>query len=249
MPKRIAPSHIVFIFILLYSIWLFILPLYSPTFVLNPQNGIRALILNLIIYIGLFALALSFRLKERVLSAKEITFIAVYTAFTAVARIPFVVLPGFQPSSYLIFCAGYAFGPLVGFLVGANTAWLSNIILGQGPWTIYQIFGWGLIGLSGSLFNLRRKNHPNRWVLAIIGFIWGFVYGWLLNLWFWMIFFPPLTWPTFLLVNLNSLFFDAAHAIGNFIFMFYFGEQTLRILERYKQRFHYQIVEIQAGSQ
>lgn len=240
---RIYKSQIVFLGIILYSIFLYFLPWIDPDSILNSNNGLINITINLVIYIGLFFMVLLLRLQERTLNSKEITFIAIYSAFTSLARIPFVVIPGFQPCTYLIFCAGYVFGPLIGFLIGANTAWISNIFLGQGPWTIYQIFGWGLIGIVGSIMKRFFRQSPNKLTLAIIGFILGFIYGWLLNF-SWLVFFPPITWEKLILFNLNSLFFDFSHALANFLFLFYFGSRTIIILERYKTRFHFQMVEI-----
>jgi energy-coupling factor transport system substrate-specific component len=243
-PIKSIKSTLTIISIAIYSALVFLIPVLAPRSIFNPQRGLFSLILNIGIYLVLFSLALFFRLQERALNSKEITFIAIYSAFTAIARIPFIVIPNFQPCSYLIFCAGYVFGPLIGFLVGANTAWISNLFMGQGPWTIYQILGWGFIGMSGAIFNRKTDQVLNRWILAFLGFIWGFLYGWLLNLWYWMIFFPPITWETLLLVNLQSFPFDLTHALGNFLFLGFFGERTIRILQRYKQRFHFQIIEI-----
>ena len=115
---KLQKSHAIFSIILIYSVVVFFLPTFAPTSILNPQNGVLGLILNLILYLGLFIWGLFTKLQEHSLNSKEITFIAVYSAFSAVARIPFVAIPGLQPCSFLIFCAGYTFGPMIGFLVG-----------------------------------------------------------------------------------------------------------------------------------
>ena len=49
--------------------------------------------------------------------------------------------------------AGVAFGGEAGFLVGAIVGLVSNMFLGQGPWTPWQMFSFGIIGfLAGVLF-------------------------------------------------------------------------------------------------
>ena len=35
-----------------------------------------------------------------------------------------------------------------GFVIGAITALVSNIFLGQGPWTPWQMYAWGMVSLS-----------------------------------------------------------------------------------------------------
>ncbi len=99
------------------------------------------------------------------LSTKELSFIAIYSTFAAVARIPFYSLPGIQPCSYLILVVGYVFGPLIGCMIGANVAIISNLVLGQGAWTVYQIIAWGFIGVVGVIIELiiiTRRFSPGR---------------------------------------------------------------------------------------
>lgn len=211
-------------------------PFIFQSTIFNPMFSMNTLTLYITIFLGLFLLIMYFKFEEASLNAKDISLIAIYSTFTAVARVPFVVLPSVQPCSYLIFCVGYVFGPLTGFIVGGNTALISNLILGQGPWTIYQMIAWGLIGIFGGLMNFKKDKILNRTIMALIGFVWGFLYGWITNLWSWFLM-PVLSWESFLLVNLNSFIFDLSHAIANFIFLYYFGSQTINILNRYKHRF------------
>ena len=53
----------------------------------------------------------------------------------------------------MVIISGVAFGGETGFLVGAMTMLASNVLMGQGPWTPYQMFAMGIIGfLAGILF-------------------------------------------------------------------------------------------------
>lgn len=212
---------------------------------INPANQIFGIMLNVIIFFVLTIIGLYLRLDETSLTSKEITFIAIYSAFTAISRIPFVALPSIQPCSYLIISAGIVFGPLIGFMIGANTAFISNLFLGQGPWTIYQIIAWGLMGIVGGLMQfLKRKLDRKKFqiLIAFIGFLLGFIYGALMNVWSWLLI-TPLSFKSFIALYLSSFFFDLAHAVSNFIFLYYFGEKTVNILNRYRDRFYYEIKE------
>lgn len=230
-------SNLITAIILLFGLSLFVIPAIYPDSVLNPNYSTTNLVLIIMIILSLCILAVYFKFDEAELNTKDIAFIAIYGTFTAVARVPFVGLPSVQPCTYLIICAGAIFGPLVGFVVGGNVALISNFFLGQGPWTVYQIFAWGIVGaISGFLFKKRDKN-PNKYVLAIYGFMWGFFYGWFMNSWSWLMFYRPLNWETFLAVNLSSVAFDLSHAIANSIFLFTFGDQTMNILRRFRNRF------------
>jgi len=230
-------SNIVLSLILFYSIFIIVIPLYFGGTFIDLSSNILSLMVSIVIYLVLFLLGVYYRLEETSLSTKELSFIAIYSTFAAVARIPFISLPGIQPSSYLILIVGYVFGSLIGCMIGANVAIISNIILGQGAWTVYQIIAWGFIGVVGGLLNRSKNRTPNRWVLSIIGFILGFIFGWIMNLWTWMTSTPSLSFNSFLIVSVKSFPFDLAHAIGNFLFLFFFGIKSINILKRHRQRF------------
>jgi energy-coupling factor transport system substrate-specific component len=232
-------SNLIFGIILIFGILTFAIPsIFDNSIDLSDIPGI-ALILVIIVYLSLFVLGMYFRFEESNVSSKEIALIAIYSAFTAVARLPFVGIPSVQPVSFLVLCAGYVFGPLTGFIIGGITAMLSNIFMGQGLWTIFQIFAWGVIGLFGGLMGRNKTRKPDKWILALIGFLLAFVFGWITNIWSWLYLGP--TFASFIAANIQSIPFDMAHAIGNFIFLLAFGEQVIRILSRYQQRFLYKI--------
>ncbi|MCL6635796.1 MAG: ECF transporter S component, partial [Peptococcaceae bacterium] len=89
--------------------------------------------------------------KSRV-SSREIAVIAVLGTVAAASRVPFAALPNIQPATFLVVVSGYVFGVRAGFMVGSTAALVSNFFLGQGPWTPWQMFSWGLAGSSAALF-------------------------------------------------------------------------------------------------
>jgi len=186
------------------------------------------------VLVVLAILAFFFEFEASALSSKEIALVAMLGTLSAVLRIPFAVIPNVQPCTYLIICSGYVFGPVAGFMVGAVTALISNFFLGQGPWTPYQMLAWGLAGVSASY--VRRFNLSTIW-LMVFGVIWGYLYGWIMNLWYWLSFIYPLTLQTFAVYQLSSIWFDTFHAAGNVIFLGLFGRRTIAILERFRRRF------------
>ena len=71
-----------------------------------------------------------------------------------------------------IMITGMAFGAEAGFLTGALGAFVSNFIFGQGPWTPWQMFAYGIGGLLAGL--LARKGimtEKKRIRTAVIGFL------------------------------------------------------------------------------
>jgi len=188
---------------------------------------------------ALICLALFFEFEDAVTSSKEIALVAMLSTISAVLRVPFAAIPNIQPCTYIIICSGYVFGPIAGFAVGAMTALVSNFFLGQGPWTLYQMIAWGLAGLSAGYL---RKLRLNTAVLIVIGVAWGYLYGLITNLWYWTAFIYPLTLKTFLVTELNTVWFDSLHAAGNAVFLGVLGTKTIAILRRFKERFSIAIV-------
>jgi energy-coupling factor transport system substrate-specific component len=180
--------------------------------------------------------AFFFEFEAAALSSKEVALVAMLGTMSAVLRIPFAALPSVQPSTYLVICSGYVFGPVAGFMVGAITALVSNFFLGQGPWTPFQMLAWGLLGVLAAY--LRRFN-LGRFGLVVLGVTGAYLYGWIVNTWYWASFIYPLTFKTFLVYQLSSVWFDSFHAIGNAVFLGIFGVRTIDILERFRRRFYW----------
>ncbi len=197
---------------------------------LSEHWGIFALVMMIF---TVFIMFLQFERGK--MTSKEISLVAILSGFSAVSRVPFAAIPGVQPCTYIIICTGYVFGPVAGFMVGATTALVSNIFLGQGPWTIFQMFAWGAVGATASVLpKLKIKGVG----LVIFGVIWGYLFGWIMNLWYWMLYIYPHSFSTFLFMMVNSVWFDTLHALGNAVFLVLLGEKTIMILNRYKHRFH-----------
>ena len=98
----------------------------------------------------------------------------------------------------------------------------------------WELIGWGLAGVSAAYlrrFELGKKS------LIIFGVIWGYRYRWIMNTWYWASFIYPLTLRTFLTYQLTSIWFDTFHALGNAVFLGFFGMKTIAILQRFKRRF------------
>ena len=99
---------------------------------------------------------------RRKAQARDLVPIALMAAMCVVGRTAFsiVPLPNFKPCSAIIMITAIVFGPETGFLTGALTAFVSNFIFGQGPWTPWQMFTWGLLGFLTGLMKTRGCFQP-----------------------------------------------------------------------------------------
>lgn len=92
--------------------------------------------------------------EKRKPKAREIVLIAMMSAITVAAHMFFHVTVPIQIGTALVIIAGISMGPEAGFLVGALSRFVCNFYMGQGPWTPWQMFCWGLLGfLAGLAFN------------------------------------------------------------------------------------------------
>lgn len=200
----------------------------------NPLYNVNWALLSVVI-MALALLAFFRRFETTGATAKEIALIATLASLAAISRIPFAVLPGVQPTTFMVMLAGYVFGPQTGFMVGAIAALVSNFFLGQGPWTPWQMFGWGLCGLSAGLLAGRQKEF-SLGIFAFLAGLWGYLFGWIMNVWHWVAFYYPLTLETFIAAYLASFAFDTFHAVGNVVFAVLLGKSFYQILSRFKKK-------------
>ena len=101
-------------------------------------------------------------------------------------------LPEFKPVVALVVIAGASLGAETGFLVGAVTMLVSNMIFGQGPWTPWQMFALGMTGfLAGILFYRKSSEVPmsikEMWIRVAALAVYGgaaavILYGGIMNL-------------------------------------------------------------------
>ncbi|MGG5254337.1 ECF transporter S component [Neobacillus sp. SM06] len=179
------------------------------------------------------------RFEQRKVEAKELVLLAVLAAIAAVARIPFASIPSVQPTTFIIIMSGFVFGAESGLMIGTVAALASNMVLGQGPWTPWQMAAWGLVGLTAGLF--RRTHFMNRKCGRVVfGVVWGFLFGWIMNLWGFFSFVQlgnPVTLQTVLGYFAGSALFDTFHALSNAFFLLVFGNSWLQILSRFRKKY------------
>jgi len=171
-------------------------------------------------------------------AARELTLVATLGAVAAAGRVLFAAVPGVQPVTVIVVAAGAALGARAGFATGALAALASNFFLGQGPWTPWQMLGWGACGVAGALL---RSVIRHRVPFAAACFVLGFAFSALMDVWLWLSFWPH-TWEAFAAVLGRGVWFQAAHAIGNVVIALAVGPELRRLLDRYGRRLKTEVV-------
>ena len=180
--------------------------------------GVRATA-GLTLAVALLALGLLFASFEASRPAlRQLMPTAVLAAVAAAGRVLFAPLPDVKPVSAIAILAGAALGRRSGFVVGALAALLSNVFFGQGPWTPWQMYAWGLVGYVGGV--LGEKNLLSRGpALYAWGFASGLVYGLILNGYHVLGYVRPLTWESVALACAASLPLDVTHGAATVAFL------------------------------
>lgn len=184
-----------------------------------------------------FALACGFAWYERERPpARVIAVVAALAALAVVGRLAFAAVPNVKPTTDIVLFAGYALGAVPGFAVGAVTAIVSNIFLSHGPWTVWQMAGWGGVGIVGALLaRTLRGREPNRYLLAAVCGLAGFAFGAWMDIYQWTLA-ARQDLDTYVAVAGTSLPYNIAHAVGNVVFCLLIGPAFLRALARYRRR-------------
>jgi Prenyltransferase and squalene oxidase repeat len=171
-------------------------------------------------------------------TSQVVALVAALAALAIAGRIAFAAFPNVKPTTDIVIFAGYALGPAPGFAVGALTALVSNFWFGQGPWTPWQMAGWGLCGILGAALALARPR-ANRFTLAAVCAFAGVAYGALLNFSLMATYGGDLSVQRFLVLESRAVPFDAAHAIGNATLALIAGPAMVRMLVRFRERFEW----------
>ncbi len=140
--------------------WLAVLVLMPATLLLGrylPGRGYYLTATLLVVYM-LIPFFLAFEGKKP--DARELALIAVMCALAVASRAVFFWLPNFKPIYAIIILSAMVFGPQAGFLVGAISAFASNFLFGQGPWTPWQMLAYGMCGCIAGLFYHKKQRLP-----------------------------------------------------------------------------------------
>lgn len=175
-----------------------------------------ALLSTLVVASGVFAVFLQFEhTKPR---PRDLMPTVVLTALCVTGRMLFAALPNFKPVSAIVIMAGLCFGRHSGFLTGALSALISNLFFGQGAWTPWQMYAWGLMGYGAGMLSQTRLFKNNIAVL-LYGAVASLGYGFILNSWYLFSFLQPVSWPVAVAAYGAGFVFDISHAVSTVVFL------------------------------
>ena len=195
--------------------------------------------------IGILAMVPFFvKFEKKKVQARELVILAVLIATAVVGRAAFFMVPNFKPILAIVIISGVALGRESGFLVGAMSAFVSNFLFGQGPWTPFQMVAMALCGfLAGLIFHkyyAKADSFTGKRKLPLL--IYGalsvfFLYGAIVDIWTILAMTPHPTIATVVTVYGAALYFNLIHAAATVIFLLLLAGPMLKKLNRVKIKY------------
>ena len=201
---------------------------------------------------ALVVAAVTLEVRRATMNGAAIALLGVLSAIAGLLRL--VDLPGGGSGIFfVVILAGAALGARFGMLLGLCSMATSAVITGGvGPWLPFQMLVLGWIG-GASGFVGRVSRHLPPWaevaLLAAVGWVAGFVYGAVMNLWFWpfAVGTGPLSWHPGLSLSATlqrywsfyvatSFPWDAAAAVTNAVLILLTGRRLLPAMRRVAHR-------------
>jgi len=169
---------------------MFVWPLFWPAAPASIQHASDAPFVFVVILPVLVLLVLA-QLADGGIDAKALAMLGVLSAVNAALRPLGAGVAGIEMVFFLLIVAGRVFGPGFGFVLGCASIFGSALLTaGIGPWMPFQMLTAAWVGLGAGLLPQRIGRWPVRGIaeiglLAVYGVIAAYLFGALMNMWFW----------------------------------------------------------------
>src|SRR5919108_5795606 len=180
--------------------------------------------------------------------SQTVALVAALAALAVAGRVALAAIPNVVATTDIVLIAGYTVGAAPGFAVGALAGVVSNFWLGQGPWTPWQMAGWGMVGVAGAGLRVVTGRRLGRVGLATACGVAGLAYGALLDLSVMVTYGGEQSLDRYLAVSSRGIPFNVAHAVGNVALALAAGPALVRMISRYRSRFEFTWREARAAS-
>lgn len=170
--------------------------------------------------------------------AREIVLICSLAAIAVIGRCAFCMLPEFKPVAAIVIISAVCLGPESGFLVGALAGFVSNFFFGQGPWTPWQMFSFGIVGFLAGLLYEKKILKPGKAAICIYGGLSVFlIYGGLMNFYSVITMSSVINKKILIATYLSGIPFDLIHAGSTVLFLFFIEKPMAEKITRIKVKY------------
>jgi len=196
-------------------------------FVFNEKRyafvSLAVAILSLALFIAGF--------EKKQTGTRRLIIVTVMVALSVVGRF----IPLFKPITALTIITAIYLGGEAGFLVGSLSAVISNFYFGQGPWTPFQMFAWGMIGLMAGFLSFPLKK--SRALLLIYGLLSGVIYSFIMDIWTVLWYNGTFNPALYLSALGTALPYTIMYSVSNLLFLLLFAKPFGEKLERVKLKY------------
>lgn len=173
--------------------------------------------------------------ERKKVTSRRLVVVAVMTALAALGRVVLTPLPGVTPITALAALTALSLGGEAGFMVGSLAALLSDFYAGQGVWTPFQMFAWGLTGLFAGL--LAKQLKSSRVLLAVYGVLAGAAYSLLMDLWSVLWLNGTFSLKLYAAALVTSAPFTLTYAVTNTVLLLLLEKPFCKKLDRIKLKY------------
>ena len=175
---------------------------------------------DVVIDVALVVLAFAFLITAPRSSRHDAALLGTMVVAVTALRVLMQPLPNVQPVTVAALLVGAQLGARRGVAFAILVTLLSNMLIGDGWWTLFQAAGWSAVAVLGSRLTLMKNgdfNHGQLY-LAVIGS--AFLFDALASL---SILTPGMGLIDFTIYLAHGIPFDILHALGNLAFAVWFG--------------------------
>ncbi|MDG1550658.1 MAG: hypothetical protein P8Q95_02935 [Candidatus Poseidoniaceae archaeon] len=199
--------------------------MFQATGVHGPVLGpLGSLVLDVILLGIVFSTLLS-STKRRV--SDIILFVSIIAA-VSLLRVIMTPLPNIQPVTIAALLVGAQLGAKRGVSFAILVTMISNFIIGNGIWTLYQALGWSIVAIIGANAKLVTSGQLNFKRLVLLSVFSAFVFDLIVSF---SIIDGSVGLVQFMIYLANGIPYDLMHALGNLTFAAWFGAWFTRILQ------------------
>ncbi len=212
-----------------YGIPLFGLPVLTliGSVVLKGRYYLPVAMLGALLAFLLFAAGF----EQKKIGTRRLVAVSVMTAMCFIGRF----LPLLKPMIALTIITAIYLGRESGFLTGSLAALLSNFYFGQGPWTIFQMLTWGMIGWFAGLFSGILKK--NKLLLLGYGIISGILYSFSMDVWTVLWYAGEFDWGLYRSALITAVPYTISYVLSNLLFLYFLKEPFGQKLERIRIKY------------
>ena len=183
---------------------------------------------SLILDVLLLGIAFWMLLSTTKKTVPDVLLFASIVAGVSLLRILMVPLPNVQPVTVAALLVGAQLGAKRGIAFAILVTMITNFIIGNGIWTLYQALGWSLVAVIGANYKLVLDGKINYQRVFYASIFTAFMFDIIVSF---SIIDGSITLSQFMLYLANGVPYDLMHALGNLTFATWLTKWFVNLLQ------------------